>query len=153
MEVIQLEGNARFDKLTNLDIKTHYRDREYWLMRSDFLGAFACWVVRQSPYDVPNGIMFMDALNAFNDYVDGIFSDDLVKLFSYKELSSLIDEDVFEAIPEIELLNHPKIDVGQTMMFSSRYDTPKADYDFIDLGALARNVFYMILRGSITQGD
>ena len=30
----EIETNDRFDRLTNLDISTHYRDREYWFMRS-----------------------------------------------------------------------------------------------------------------------
>ena len=63
----KVNTNERFDKLTNLDISTHYKDREYWFMRSDFMGAFAYWVVAQSPYDAP---YFTQALKAFEKYVD-----------------------------------------------------------------------------------
>ena len=145
-----IETNGRFDKLTNHDISTHYRDREYWLMRPDFLGAFSYWVVSQSPYDTPD---ITPALVAFSGYVNKRIKDGIPEKFTYDELSKFINEDVFEAIPEIEKLNNPKIDVGQTINFCSRYDKPKADCDFIDLGALARNVFYMILRESITQNS
>ena len=70
--------------------------------------------------------------------------------FTYEKLNSLITEDVFESIPEIEELNHRK-NGRDGMGFSSRFDTPEPDDDFIDLGALARNVFYMIMRESITH--
>ena len=136
-------------KLTNLDISTNYRDREYWFMRSDFLGAFAYWVVAQSPYDTPG---ITPALKAFGEYVAKRIKDGIPEKFTYTDLQEFINEKVFESIPEIKKLNHPKIDIGQQINFSDRYSKSKPDYDFIDLGALARNVFYMLLRESITQG-
>ena len=143
-----IELNKSPHKLTNLDISEQYRDRKYWLMRSDFMGAFAYWAVTQSPYDTPN---ITPALKAFSNYINSRFEKDLPIEFTYEELSNFINEDVFESIPEIEKLNHPKIDTGSKIMFTSRYCTPKPDYDFIDLGALAKNVRFMILRESITQ--
>lgn len=136
-------------RLTNLEILTNYRDRDYWLMRSDFLGAFAYWAVAQSPYDTPDIDL---ALKAFGEYVASRVKDGIPEKFTYAELQDFINEKVFESIPEIEKLNHPKIDVGQTINFCDRYSKPKPDYDFIDLSALARNIFYMLLRESITQG-
>jgi len=142
-----IETNSNFNKLTNRDISTHHRDGEYWLMRSDLLGAFAYWVVAQSPYDTPD---ISKALTAFGDYIGETIKDDGVKRFSYDELSQFISEDVFESIPEIEILNHRK-NGRDGMGFCSRYDKPSPDDDFIDLGALARNIFFMILRNQITQ--
>lgn len=139
--------NERFDKLTNLSISTHYKDREFWFMRSDCLGAFAYWVVAQSPYDAPD---ITPALEAFSGYVGGKIANDIPVKFTYSELKDFINEDVFESIPEIEKLNHRK-NGRDGMGFCSRYDKPAPDDDFIDLGALARNVFYMLLRQSITQ--
>ena len=52
--------------------------------------------------------------------------------FAYEELSEIVNDKVFESIPEILALNEMKP-------------------DFIDLGALARNVFFMILRQYITE--
>lgn len=141
--------NDRFDKLTNLDISIHYRDKEYWLTRSYFMGAFAYWVVVQSPYDTPD---IKDALEAFSLYVGKRIGKDMPKKFTYETLLEFINEDVFEGIPEIGKLNHPKIDTGAKYVFVSRDSKPHPDYDFIDTGALARNVFYMILRESITHG-
>ena len=138
--------NDRFDKLTNLDISTHYRDREYWFMKKDFTSAFAYWVHSQSPYDTPDTT---PAIKAFADYVES-FMGELVKQFSYEEVSSLITEDILESMPDIAILNERK-NGREGMGFSSRYGQPTPDDDFIDLGALARNVFYMILRENITQ--
>jgi len=143
----EITTNDRFDRLTNLDISTHYRDREYWFMRSDFLGAFSYWVVAQSPYDTPD---ISKALGAFSEYVAKSIDTGIPKSFSYDELLSFVNEDVFESIPEIEALNHRK-NGRDGMGFCSRFDQPSPDDDFIDLGALARNIFYMLMRESITQ--
>lgn len=142
----KIETNDRFDKLTNLDISTHYRDREYWFMRSDFMGAFAYWVVVQSPYDAP---YFTQALKAFEKYVSSHIEDGIPKQFTYDELDEFINEDIFEAIPEINLLNRPLISSGQA--YDNRHNKSHPNFDFIDLGALARNIFYMVLRENITQ--
>ena len=141
-----IETNARFDRLTNLDISTHYRDREYCFMRSDFLGAFAYWVVAQSPYDTPD---ISDALNAFSEYVCRKIDNGMPEKFTYDELNEFLSDDIFESIPEIEKLNHPNISEGAG--YNNSHNKPHPDYDFIDLGALSRNIFYMLLRESITQ--
>ena len=145
-----MESNDRFDKLTNRDISIHYRDRDYYFMKSDFMGAFSYWVVVQSPYSLPD---ISSPLSAFYGYLAFIFADELPKKFTYDELSKLISEDVFESIPAINELNKPKIDIGSGITAESRYHKPKPDYDFIDLGALARNIFYMMLRENITQSS
>jgi hypothetical protein len=146
--ITTIKTNDRFDRLTNLDISTHHREGTRWLMKSDFLGAFAYWVVAQSPYDAPD---ITPALTAWNEHLNTIFPDsDMPKEFSYDELRATVTEDVFEAIPEIEILNHRK-NGRDGMGFCSRYDKPSPDDDFIDLGALANNVFYMVMRESITQ--
>ena len=146
---MEIKTNDRFDKLTNLDISTHYRDREYYFFKSDFLGAFAYWAIKQSPYDIPE---IIPALKAFGMYIEEhIDNGNLPEKFNYNQLSGLLTEDRFVSIPEIEKLNHPKIDRGQKFNFCSRDSKPMPDYDFIDLGALARNIFYTMLRESITQ--
>ena len=123
--------NDRFDRLCNNDISTHYRDIEIWLMPSSFLGAFAYWVVAQNPND--ELIDIVPALSAFKNYIFSQFANPKIpKKFTFKLLSDLISEEAFEAMPDILALNELKP-------------------DFIDLGALARNVFYMILRECITQ--
>jgi hypothetical protein len=147
---ITITTNDRFDRLTNLDISTHYRDKEYWLMRSDFNGAFACWVVKQSPYDTPD---ITSALNAWDAYVQTKIPDSQMPVkFTYQELNDFITEGTLGSIPEIEILNHRKNGNESPIGFCSRYDQPTPDDDFIDLGALAKNIFYMILREAITHG-
>lgn len=138
------------DKLTNLDISKHYSNKEFWLLKKDFNAAFAYWVVAQSPYDAPD---ITEALNAFNAYISSKYGSHEVIKFSYGELKAIINEDEFVKIPAIEKLNHPKIDLGIEIMYVDRYRQPKPDYDFIDLGALARNIFYAILREKITTGE
>ena len=142
-------------RLTNNDISILHRKRTYWIMRGDILGAFAYWAVKQSPYYIPN---ISKALYAFNKHLDETFKypedaqfqhSEMPREFSYEELSALIHEDVFEKIPEIEILNHPKVSSGEE--FNNRHNVYHPDFDFVDLGALARNVFYMVLREIITQ--
>ena len=137
-------------KLTNKDICDNYQDTEFYLTRKDFLGAFAYWIVYQSPYDSPN---ITQALNAFKTYIDVfLFKGEVVVAITQKELNTRISEDVFESIPEIEIFNHPEIDTGSTIMVTSRHFYPKPDYDFIDLGALAHNIKFMLMRERITSG-
>jgi len=144
----EIKTNDRFDKLTNLDISTHYSAGSWWICKCSFMGAFAYWVVAQSPYDAPD---IAEPLKAFDKYLDKLFKDDEVIEVRYEELQKLICEEVFESIPEIEKLNHAKIEQVGFIASSSRYHKTKPDYDYIDLSALARNVFYMLLREQITQ--
>ena len=133
--------------LTNLEISKYYRDVEYVFTRNAVLGKFAEWVVRQSPYDTPD---ITAALVAFNKYISHRFDSCACQTFTYEELKGYLSMAVFKSIPEIEILNHRK-NKREGIGFSSRYFTPEPDDDFIDLGALAKNVFYMILREQITQ--
>jgi len=145
----RIETNNRFDRLTNLDISTHHKNTGFCFAKSDFLGAFGYWVIFQSPYSVPS---ITEALIAFNKYIEVfIFKGEEIVKVTQKELQDLISKDVFATIPEIEILNHPKIDSGLLITSCSRYHTMKPDYDFIDLGALAHNIRYMLMREYITQ--
>lgn len=126
-----IETNDRFDRLCNNDISTHYRDLEIWTLPSEFLAAFAYWVVAQNPNT--KLIEINPALRAFKEHIISYFKNPLIpENFTYDSLSAIIHEDSFAEIPEILALN-------------------ELEPDFIDLGALARNVFYMILREHITQ--
>ena len=48
--------------------------------------------------------------------------------------------DACEAIPSIAIWNQPKSGHGSAFVFSSRYDQPNPDDDFIDLDALGNNI-------------
>ena len=53
-------------KLTNREISLYYRNYDFWLMPSDFLGAFSYWAIAQNQ----NGTFFVEKpLKAFHDYV------------------------------------------------------------------------------------
>lgn len=113
------------------------------------MGKFAEWVVRQSPYDAPD---ISNALNGFNEYISKIFPDsESVHTFSYDELSSFISEEEFKKVPQILELNNRK-NGRDGMGFCDRYCKPHPDDDFIDLGALARNIFYSLCREEIVEG-
>lgn len=120
-------------KLTNKDIHDNYQDYKWYLTVNDFLAAFSYTVV-----DLNNNrkIPIKKSLKAFRSYIEGIFGiDDLLQPveYSYKSLSIVLDENRLAEIPEILELN-------------TTYDP-----DNISIGALSRNMFYLILRLKITQ--
>jgi hypothetical protein len=117
--------------LTNREISENHSDAIFHLMLSDFRGAMAYWLIAQeSKIDLD----IKRPLDAFTKYLKQKYfkNQDTVKAFTYNQLNNLITEDLFIAIPELMELNEMKP-------------------DFYDLGALARNVFYMICREQITQ--
>ncbi len=135
---------ATVRSLTNRDISEQYRGEVVLMMRKGFTGPFASWVVQQSPYEVPD---ITEALRGFNDYVTELLDGEIVKRFTYDELNVAITEEAFEKIPAVLALNVAKI--GSGPVYVSRFTQPNPDCDFIDLGALARNVFYSIMRHHI----
>lgn len=146
-EASEAEQRVKHHKLTNLDISTHYQGESFCFMKSNVVAAFAYWVVAQSPYQTPD---IDEALKAFEIHLREPFPRaEMPETFSYEGLKTWINEDNFASIPEILALNVPKINAGAG--YENRHSEPHPDYDFIDLGALARNIFYMLLRESITQ--
>jgi hypothetical protein len=100
-------------------------------------GALAHWAVRQSPYTAPDNLG-----TAVEQFMEKWPHGDYAALSS-GELALAIKETI-EHCPLILAWNNPKIEgvvnpeLGVAV--TSRFDTIKPDYDFIDLGALARNV-------------
>ena len=135
-------------RLTNADISNNHSDMEMWLMRADFTGMFSRWVVEQSPYDVPD---LHEALVQFNDYITEIMAGETCKLFTYDELKEIISDDAFEKIPAVLALNVAKVTAGAG--YRNRHNKPHPDFDFIGLDALARNIFYSIVRSYINWVD
>lgn len=117
-------------KLTNKDIVDNYQNIELILSKKDFTSALAYWINRQNHVEL-NLDKPINAYSAFLDTTKFFNEHEFIKL-KYDDISALVSDSIFESIPEIMELN-------QT--------TP----DFICLGALSRNVFFMILRESITQ--
>lgn len=136
--------NAAVHSLTNKDIHDQYGGVEVYMMRKGFTGQFANWVVQQSPYEVPD---ITEALAGFNDYVTTLMGGETVRKFDYEELNILISEEAFEKIPAVLALNVAKVTSGPG--YANRFNKGHPDYDFIDLAALARNIFYSIIRNHI----
>ena len=121
-------------KLTNQDISANFGDIKMHLMLNDFRGAMAYWLASQQ-INTSIKIGIDKPLNAFTKYMQQKYfkTESSVIEFTCEQLKNLVSEDVFIAIPELMELNEIE---GK---------------DFYDLGALSRNVFYMILREQITQ--
>lgn len=144
-----MEMKREQHRLTNLDISTNFQGEKFCFTRKDFTAALTYWLIKQSPYLLPHSLEA--AVTAFDAFLGTRFGDDAVLEITYKDLNDLISSDTFEGIPAIEILNHSRSGAGGNIVFVSHFESPEADDDFIDLGALARNVFYMMLREDITQ--
>lgn len=120
--------------LHNNDISANYRDKTFHLMLNDFRGAMAYWLASQQ-INTSIKIGIDKPLNAFTKYMQQKYfkTEGKVVEMTYEHLDRIVNEDVLIAIPELMELNEIE---GK---------------DFYDLGALARNVFYMICREQITQ--
>lgn len=104
------------------------------------LGSFADWAVRQSPYPYPENLE--EAIGLLNAHAEQTFFKDATYGFQKCELRELRDwlESFIENTPVVAAWNVPKIDTGAEFRMVDRYSEPKADHDFIDLGALAKNI-------------
>jgi hypothetical protein len=108
---------------------------------SDVLGELAGHAVRQSPYVVPDTLR--EALEKFNSQWIKRFPPEIPAFpcrgFTERELHETIQE-LVEANPFIVMWNERKNGNTSPLGFTSRYDRPEPDNDFIDLYALSRNV-------------
>jgi len=118
--------------LYNKDIAEQYNNITLHLMLSDFRGAFICCAIRQDTVGFED--LIVHALHSYTMYLRHKYfmTTSTVVKFTYSELENEISETTFASIPAILSLN-------------------KTKPDFIDLGALARNMFFMICRELITQ--
>ena len=106
---------------------------------SELSGELAKWAVQQSPYTVPDKLA--EAVTAFDaawPYNEEMPSFRCKEWESYQALYTELER-VYQEIPEIMAWNERK-NGRDGMGFSSRYDQPEPDDDFIDIGALANNV-------------
>lgn len=106
--------------------------KSFWTTRSTIIGAFVQAAVRQSPYVCPINIDV--GIREFNGALisDGGF------VTNFRDLRSLVRETI-EKCPTVQSWNVPK-EGEHTTVFVSRYSQLQPDYDFIDLGAMARNI-------------
>lgn len=105
-------------------------------------GALAHWATQQSPYAAPANLT--DAVIEFMGHWP---IEDFARVDSrmlYEAVQTTIDK-----CPLIVAWNTPKIEGAVNPQFGaaciSRYESIKPDYDFIDLGALARNITHELV--------
>lgn len=112
--------------------------RDVWAFRKDFTGALAKWLVKQSPYTVPDNLASI--LEDFNSRLDVFnFDETGMALISLQDLTPRVYA-ILETIPEARALNIPK-SRHNCNVFVTRYSTKlNPDDDFIDLVAVAQNI-------------
>ena len=115
-------------------------DREVLAFKKDFMGALAKWLVKQSPYVVPDNLSI--CIEKFYEGLDSVFdfsNHGMAKI----ELSSLTKKvnKMLEEIPEIVALNECKSGKGGHIFTSRFHDGhTNPDEDFIDIMAVAQNI-------------
>lgn len=105
-------------------------------------GHMAMWVCRQSPYQSLGGVEVINAVlheKAATEWTEGVPSLLMRRFESWRDLENWLHS-ALDGHEQMTAWNTPKIDTGAPFMFTSRYDTPTPEYDFIDLDALLRNV-------------
>lgn len=119
---------------------THERfNRKVWAFKHDFTGALAKWLVKQSPYVVPENLTKI--LEEFHSKLDNLGEFDAAGMLEI-DLSTLTDrvDAILLTIPSVMSLNERR-NKRQGMGFSSRYSfNHDPDDDFICIRAVAQNI-------------
>jgi len=123
------------------EIIMHKRfDREVWVFKDSFTGSLAKWLVKQSPYVVPDNLS--KCLESFHSKLDFLCvwdSADMAQVH-LKGLTHDLNM-ILESIPEICALNEPKNFTDKDFFFLDRYSAePNPDDNFIDIMAVAQNM-------------
>lgn len=141
--------------LSNLGLRTKWSGISVMVTKSEILGCFAAWAVRQSPYVCPDGLA--DAIRDLDAYLKNemecLTGDFYCNSMSLDQLQDMISERIFMLIPEIEKWNHRKNGNESQLGWSDRYHQTPADDDFIDLCALATNVTFGVFREALLDTD
>ena len=112
-------------------------DRMEYVFKKDFTGALAKWLVKQSPYVVPDNLETI--LTTFHERIPYDFDNNGMACVSLATMTEIING-VLESIPEIMELNERK-NGRDGYGFSSRFSKdPEPDDDFIDITAVAQNI-------------
>ena len=117
-----------------------------YVYRSDkeILGAFAMWIVRQSPFIEDISPILKD----IQGECDKFGEHGVQKFYGNGRLKEWVRA-ICHGMPSVTQLNISKAaqkgEETPEIMFTSRYDSPKPEYDFVDLDALERNVFNQLL--------
>jgi hypothetical protein len=112
-------------------------EKQSWITLSMIQGYIAMWAVRQSPYHSPEGLL--SVLDQFRASVRHFFDENEMRKMSQAELDSMLKGHLM-TIPQFQLWNERKNGNQSPYGFVDRYSKTNPDNDFIDLGALTRNV-------------
>lgn len=108
------------------------------LHRNYLIGEIANFATRQSPYLYPDNLL--SALDQIDQKLTEIFAqNEWLEFESYKGLYRFLMDNISE-LPEVLKWNQRKNGNLSPVGFSSMYDKPDPDNDFIDLSALFMNV-------------
>jgi hypothetical protein len=109
----------------------------------------ARWAIEQSPYACPDNLeVVVKKLQGENTS----FMDGLLRFSTMSELEKYLDVQ-YASIPELLDWNERKNGNKSSYGFASRYEKPNPDDDFIDLGALSRNVAMSIWKDAVEFDD
>lgn len=118
-----------------------------WVFKKDLIGSLAKWAIKQSPYLYPQKLLIV--LDKFADHIEPYFTKEN-STFGMKKFTILELEDFIEAnlktIPEYLDWNE-RVNGRDGVGIVTKYDDDfekDPDDDFIDLGALVRNVAHDI---------
>jgi len=129
-------------------------ERSFLFSVKDITGAFAMWAVRQSPYNCPDNLD--GAIERLEEELHGanIFNPkrlDFAEL-SCDEIEALLEE-CFRKITFIKEWNNPKSGHDAEWVPVTRFSQPAPDDDFIDLGALVRNIAHTLIAERLLEED
>ena len=112
-------------------------DRMQWVFRKDFTGALAKWLVKQSPYPVPENLEKI--LADFHKRIPYVFDENGMAEVSLATMKKTINN-ILESMPDVMALNNRK-NGREGHGFSSRFSKePEPDDAFIDIMAVAQNL-------------
>lgn len=117
------------------------------MLKTDFIAEVMKWGIRQNPFKgaLPrNADVIVEKLNAL-----------LPEFIDTMDLRAYVSETI-DQIPEIRDWNLSQIEIERgvkvddedrpAFAFTSRYDQPKPEYDFIDIDALKQNITLSLQR-------
>jgi hypothetical protein len=119
--------------------------KKYLFSQKDLLGYIACWSVMLSPYNVPENLT--GVLETFALKTKPLFEGLKFEIMSAssEEICLILDKHLITQVSVIKW-NERKDGNTEPYLFVSKYESkPNPDNDFIDLGALKRNIVNSII--------
>jgi len=130
--------NEKDENVENINMVAHKRfNRTVWVFKKDFTGALAKWLVKLSPYNVPDNLEKI--IREFHNRIPYKFDKIGMTEVNLLHMTEAI-YDALKSMPDVMALNERK-NGRDGNGFTSRYHIePDPDDDFIDIMALAQNI-------------